>query len=210
MPILCFEGPSAVGKTTTAAELAAQGGAHVIPEVNLLFERPVDEPPAWYFERQADRWALAADAARRYPLVILDGDPFQPLWYNWSYDFAGWQDLGFMEAFYRPRLVRGEIGFPDRYILFGASAPALRARKEGDRTRRRGGFEAHLRFIAPQRRYFEAMQAFSPGRVSFLDAQSVEGNVHTIRREAEHAQHEPQPVALFDALVGWLRKHPAA
>lgn len=208
MSILCFEGPSAVGKTTTAAALAAPVGAFIVPEVNVLFERPVDEAPQWYFERQADRWALAAEKARHHRLVILDGDPFQPLWYNWAYDFAGWQGLDFMEAFYRPRLVRGEMNFPDRYILFVADEEALRARKDADPTRQRRGFEAHLRFIAPQRRYFEAMQAFSPGQVQFLNARTVDECVHTVRIEAQEA--ECQPVALFDHLIEWLRQHPAA
>ena len=211
MPILCFEGPSAVGKTTTATALEANDGAHVVPEVNLLFERPEDESPAWYFERQAERWALATEAARRHRLVILDGDPFQPLWYNWAYDYAGWQGLDFMEAFYRPRLVRGEIGLPDRYVVFGASEVALRERKESDRTRRRRGFETHLRFIGPQRRYFEAMRSFAPGRVRFLDARTVGESVREVRAEAESAEAERQPVALFDHLTQWLRQHrPAA
>lgn len=118
MPILCFEGPSAVGKTTTAAALTAAAGAYIVPEVHFLFERPEHEAPEWYVERQVDRWQLATAAAQRHPLVVLDGDPYQPLWYNWAFNFAGWQELDFLEAFYRPRLARGELSFPDRYIVF--------------------------------------------------------------------------------------------
>lgn len=207
--VLCFEGPSAVGKTTTATALAAEG-VPVVPEVNTLFDRPEDEAPEWYFERQADRWALAVEAARRHPLVVLDGDPFQPLWYNWAYDFEGWQRLDFVEAFYRPRLVRGALDFPDRYVVFGATEQVLRQRKEADRTRQRRGFEAHLRFIEPQRRYFEAMRSLSPGRVQFLDAHGVDENVRAVRAGGQGAEGERQPVELFDSLIEWLRRHPAA
>jgi hypothetical protein len=150
------------------------------------------------------------EAARDHRIVVLDGDPFQPLWYNWAHDFVGWQDLDFMEAFYRPRLGRGEMNFPDRYVLFSAGEAALRERKEVDRTRRRRGFEAHLRFIRPQRRYFEVMEGFSPGRVSFLDAQSMDLSVRITRAVAQEVETERQPVALLDYLTDWLRKHPAA
>lgn len=209
MPIVCFEGPSAVGKTTVAAALAAEG-AHVVPEVNVLFERPADEAPGWYFERQVDRWALAVEAARGHPLVVLDGDPFQPLWYNWAYGFAGWQGLDFMEAFYRPRLVRGELGFPDLYVVFGADERVLRERRDSDPARRRRGFETHLRFIEPQRRYFRAMRELSPDRVRFLEARDVAASARAMAAAAREAPPGEEAVELFDRMVGWLREHPAA
>src|SRR5215204_5437527 len=101
MSIICFEGASAVGKTTTAKALK-DDGAFVVPEVNQLFNRPENEAFEWYFERQVERWRIAEQQSKIYDLVILDGDPFQPLWYNWAYDFVGWQKLDFMEQFYRP------------------------------------------------------------------------------------------------------------
>lgn len=209
-PILCFEGPSAVGKTATAEGLAATHGAHVVPEVNALFERPVDEAPDWYLERQVDRWTRASAEAARCPLVVLDGDPFQPLWYNWAYGFAGWQSLDSLEAFYRPRLARSELSFPDLYVVFGASVEVLRDRKTADPTRQRRGFESHLRFIEPQRRYFETMQRLSPGRVCFLDARGVDASVRAVSDVARHARGEERPEGMFDHLVGWLRENPAA
>ena len=108
MPIFALEGPNAAGKTTVAAALAASDNAFVVPEVNVLFERPPDEPPDWYLERQAERRDMSARAEQSNGLVILEGDPFQPLWYNWAYDFEGWQPLDELVRFYRPRIARGE------------------------------------------------------------------------------------------------------
>ena len=114
-----------------------------------------------------------------------------------------------MEAFYRPRVVASAMGFPDRYFLFAATEDILRARKEADPARRRGGFEAHLAFVTPQRRYFEAMRAFAPELVQVLDARTVAGSVCAVRTTAENAEPGPNPVALFDHLIAWLRQHPA-
>jgi hypothetical protein len=209
MKILCFEGPSAVGKSSTAAALVAQG-AYVVPEVNVLFERPECESPDWYVERQVDRWRLATEQAEHYRIVVLDGDPFQPLWYNWAYDFSGWQDLNFLEAFYRPRLLSGDIGFPDRYVVFSATVGTLRARKDTDPTKRRRNFETHLEFIHPQRRYFEAMQHFSCERVRFLESNAtIEDNMRTVMAETHGARSEQRPVELFDSLIQWLRESQA-
>ncbi|HEX8213014.1 MAG TPA: hypothetical protein VF584_22755 [Longimicrobium sp.] len=201
MPIVCLEGPSAVGKTATASALAA-AGACVVPEVNEIFPRPAAEAPDWYLERQVERWTMAARAPA---LAILDGDPFQPLWYNWSYGFDGRQSLDELAAFYRPRILRGDIGFPNLYVILGAPADALRARKEGDAKRRRHGFDAHLLFIRPQRRYFAAMQSFAPARVRFAGARDVAETVRLVSAAARMAVREERPAELFDHMVEWLR-----
>lgn len=201
MPVICLEGPSAVGKSTTASALAAAGGV-AVAEAAVLFARPADEAPEWYLERQVERWAMAASAPG---LAILDGDPFQPLWYNWAYGFAGRQSLDELAAFYRPRLARGDIGYPHLYFVLGAGTDALRERKRGDSTRSRRGFEAHLRFIQPQRRYFQAMRRFSPGRVRFVQAGGVDATVKIVSAALSGATAEARPVELFDRLAGWLR-----
>lgn len=211
MPIICFEGASAVGKTTTADAFKERYGASVVPEVNLLFTRPADEPADWYFERQVERWALAREQSKFRHLVILDGDPFQPLWYNWAYDFVNWQDLNFMERFYKPRVRNKAIQFPDLYIIFSAREIELKKRKENDATRKRRGFETHLRMIEPQRRYFQAMHAFSPRRVLFLRAETIEANVEFIRRSvsALDRRGENESDELFGKMIEWLRGNEA-
>ncbi|HEY9650862.1 MAG TPA: AAA family ATPase, partial [Coleofasciculaceae cyanobacterium] len=93
MPLICLEGASAVGKTTTSKALAERYGAYIVPEVNQLFQPPTPEPIYWYFERQVERWTLAQSQLKNHDLVVLDGDPFQPLWYNWAFDFVDCQPL---------------------------------------------------------------------------------------------------------------------
>lgn len=87
VPVICLEGASGVGKSTTACELSKRYSAYTVPEVNVLFERPDPMPRYWYFERQAERWQIAQEKLVDHEIVILDGDVFQPLWYNWAYNF---------------------------------------------------------------------------------------------------------------------------
>ncbi len=39
----------------------------------------------WYFEREIERWELACEQDGTDRLIILDGDPYQPVWFNWIY-----------------------------------------------------------------------------------------------------------------------------
>ena len=210
MPIVCFEGASAVGKTTTAAALKTYG-AFVVPEVNQLFDRTEDEPDDWYFERQVQRWSIAREQSKFHSPVILDGDPFQPLWYNWAYDFVRRQDLNFMERFYQPRIRNKTIGFPDLYFILSADEAELRNRKAGDAGRKRRGFETHLKMIEPQRRYFQAMQTYSPQRVFFLEAHSIEANVEFVRERLSETirSNANESISLFDKMIQWLRENRA-
>src|SRR6478672_3931658 len=180
MPLICLEGASAVGKTTTCQALAEQLDAYRVPEVNLLFERPHPEPIFWYFERQVERWAIAQEKLKNHDLVIFDGDPFQPLWYNWAFNFVDWQPLDVLRGFYRQQLLEDKISFPDGYFLLTTQETQLRQQKENDLTRSRSAFEKHLQIIEPQQRYFQAMNQRVPGLVSWLEVTNVASNVTTI------------------------------
>lgn len=112
MGIIAFEGASAVGKSTTCRELENNYGAFIIPEVNFLFERPKNEHRTWYFEKQVERWNMAVQKSQQYELVILDGDIYQPLSYNWCFHFDIFnQPLSLIENFYKEKMINREIGF---------------------------------------------------------------------------------------------------
>lgn len=102
------------------------------------------------------------------------------------------------------------MSFPDRSIVLRASVEELWARREADGTRRRRGFEDHLRFIEPQIRYFEALQAFLPRQVRFVEACTVEATVAAITDAVPRASTEQEPVETFDHVVRWLRDHRVA
>lgn len=184
--IVCLEGPSGVGKTTTATAFCEAFDAVRVPEVDALFERPADAPDDWYHERQCDRWRRAVDAEADHDVVVLDGDVFQSLWYNWFATHAPadgpgpFASLETVHRRYERRLRERRVGFPDRYLVLGASEATLRRRAEGDETRTRRNFEYHLGLVAPQRAYFEALGAFAPGLVRFRPATTVADGVDAL------------------------------
>jgi len=212
MTVICLEGPSAVGKSTGAVALAERLGGAVIPEANALFAPPSDASATWYFERQVERWAMAQEHLQAGQIAVLDGDPFQPLWYNWAYDCVDWQPLGLAAAFYREQIEAGHISFPYRYFLLSADEATLRSRRDEDRDatgRRRGGFERHLQFIEPQRRYFQAMQGCCGDGVEFLPESTFTNTLESIVRsvtERPPTSTEGSALALFDEMVRWLER----
>lgn len=211
--IICLEGPSAVGKTTVASALADQFGAAVIPEVNILFTRPAQESATWYFERQVQRWKLALQENQTHRFVVLDGDPFQPLWYNWAYNYIGWQGLDVLSNFYQEQVNLGHLAFPNIYYVLSADEADLSERKARDKTRARRGFEKHLLFVLPQKRYFEAMQQFCPSRVAFVPADTINSAVAHITAllRVTHVSAEAiNSVDLFSQMIEWIRYHKPA
>ncbi len=204
--IICLEGPSAAGKTATCQALMEQGNADTIPEVNALFPRPANEAPEWYLECQTARWEIAQRQSRLGKVALLDGDPFQPLWYNWAYDFHHCQSLDVLCAFFRPRIAAGLMGFPDRYVYLLADEAELRRRKEADKTRTRRNFETHLRLIKAQSRYFEEMVRLVPGKVQRIEAESIEMNVKRVQECLTPSDLGISDLlSLFDHLTEWLR-----
>jgi hypothetical protein len=111
--ILCVEGASAAGKTTLADALAREAGATNVPELDATGAPPVAESAAWYVERHVEQWQRARAAAAVAPLVVLDGDPFKGLWYNWVFGDAGWPGVDVVAPLYQRHVARGDpVGKP--------------------------------------------------------------------------------------------------
>lgn len=205
MPIICFEGASAVGKTSVSKYLSENFNAYVIPEVNLLFQRPTNESKFWYFEKQVERWELAVKASKNYQIVILDGDPFQPLWYNWAYNFDVLQPLETIADFYREKLADCKIAFPDKYFILTVNKDDLRKRKIKDASRTRKNFERHLQFIKPQLAFFSFIKSINNDLVEFIENREVEKTAAEVINSIplEHSNQD-SPLVLFDAAKIWL------
>jgi deoxyadenosine/deoxycytidine kinase len=174
MAIICLEGASGIGKTTSAAFMAEKHGYVGVPEVNELFKRPVTEPSDWYFEMQVRRWEIAKELSESGKVAILDGDHLQPVWCNWIFEDLGLQPVDEVLAFYSKAFASGAIGFPDAYVVLSLGVEELRLRKESDSIRSRRNFETHLRLIEPQKGYFKALKAYGLEGVSFIEATSPE------------------------------------
>ncbi|MCJ7842027.1 hypothetical protein MUB24_14170 [Lederbergia sp. NSJ-179] len=207
MTIISIDGASAVGKTTTSSKLAMNYGGYWIPEVNALWKSPEPMYPEWFFEKQVERWTIAQRKSSSYPFIVIDIDLFQPLWYNWVFDFTlfGGQSLEFVTEFYRKQLLNRTIGFPDKYFVLYTDEVELRKRKNGDNTRRRSGFEMNLRMIEPQKRYFNALRSLNPDLVCFIESDNTEMIVEKIigTLPSTPCQHTFS-VELFDFIVNWL------
>jgi len=209
MTIISIEGASAAGKTTTSAALAHQNRAFHIPEVATWWKKPAQEYAEWFFERQVDRWRIATEKEQDGE-VIIDIDLFQTFWYNWAFDFTlfGGQSLEFVEDFYRPLLSQRKLGFPDKYFILYTNEANLRERRVNDKTRLRRGFELNLKFIEPQKRYFQALNNFFPGIVCFIESIDIESNVTKIRNELPNCKNAHRySLELFDYMVYWLKEN---
>jgi hypothetical protein len=212
--MIAIEGAPGVGKSTVAAALGA-GGAFVIPEVNRLFARPDPEPDRWYCERQVARWEMARRHVAAGGMAVLDGDPFQPLWFAWIYRGDGWkQDLGAF-GFFRDRIVRGEMGFPGLYAFAHIAEPVRCERMMAREVlrgvpveRAREKVARYARMVEPQRRFFAALGARFPGWVVEVETASLESSVAAIRGAVAGAGSVNGLEAL-NFIEGWLAQNVA-
>lgn len=181
--------------------------------MNLLFERPKNEHRTWYFEKQVERWKIAVQKSEQYKLIILDGDIYQPLSYNWCFHFEIFdQPLSLIENFYKDKLVNREIGFPDQYFYLYTNDEELRKRKESDETKRRRNFEKHLYISKSFQRYYENLNNVTDGYCKIIEAKSVKTNELEIVNNLNslHVCEESRfDVSRLDAITKWLKENRA-
>jgi len=210
-PVVCLEGPSAVGKTTLLDALARECGAMAVPELSAGPPPPPGASAAWFVERHAELSRRARDAAAGAPFAVLDGDPFKGFWYGWIYADEGWEDADALAALHRRAIEAGALAFPDLYVVLTATGAQLRERRASDATRGRRSFEKHLRMLGPQRAYFAALREAAPSRVAILDTGDRSSLVPRVLEAIRHLPPAPpDSLALLDHVTGWLRAHPNA
>lgn len=124
---IILEGASGIGKTALCKKL--QNNYNTIPEVNQLFKRTDSSDDYWYLKKQIERFEIGNKSGKT---VIFDGDLFQPIWYNWIYNYP--------KEFYKENIKIQNIQFPDLYIVFYCSEEELRRRKNSDKTRIKAKF----------------------------------------------------------------------
>lgn len=210
--IIALEGAPASGKTSTAEHLIRNGDGVRIPEISATFVRPDPESVVWSFQRQIDRWSLARRSDRDDGLVVLDGDPYRPVWSSWSdpdHSELPWQEvLGFFEdrqaaagvpRFYAYLIVETE----ERYRRIAARAVALGR----DRSRAIAKHRAYEMMLGPQKAFFAALGDAFPGFALRCD-----GTVPEVTARAIFAHAPPEPVqtsAVLDFMRAWLGTHSA-
>lgn len=204
----CIEGPSAVGKTTTCKELTKHFDVFTIPEV---IRKPVPnlnryQQAIYYLNKEVQRWELAQEKLKIHELVVLDSDPFKPLWFNWSFNYEDCLALDELELFYRKNLEHQSIGFADGYVLLTTTEQDLRIRKANDPTRERLEFDHLMRINKPRETYYLQINNWFQGYVNKFNAISIEQNVininNAVRKFSQPSDH-PFSLQLFNLILNF-------
>jgi deoxyadenosine/deoxycytidine kinase len=208
--ILTFEGAPAVGKSTVSANLHKLHGSYVVPEVNKLFGKENRESDLWYYQKQVERWKIATSNKKENKLVILDGDVFQPIWFNALFSEENWGNFDNIVEFYRPMVVTHKILFPSGYVYFHVGEE-LRSEREFERSTALGrSHESIVKKIVRysklatfQERYFSNLSNEFPGLVFFLESKDITISTQTINSYSK--SHNYDGIDIFEHIVLWCR-----
>ena len=204
--IVALEGAPATGKSTIAAYVEDRHGGFCIEEVNKIFDRPKPEPQNWYYERQLDRLSQAKDAESDHDLVVLAGDPYQPVWFNWMFPDWGFEPWQVVLRFFSERqdagLMPDFFGFThvDEDERYKRLIARLLARGHS-RDLAEAKHAKYQPMTAVIRAYFEALGSEFPGFVLMIETGNMEQSTKEIRA---HRPYSPDSHQLFSFMETWL------
>jgi hypothetical protein len=195
--IVVVEGPSAAGKTTWCRRNVGR----FVAEYSATGREPVDaELLARYWARVGSRrWGEAVALETSDGVAVCDTDPLKLHW-SWGMAALGLAPRAQFDrelAVTREAFRAGMLGFADAVLVGLPDVEALRRRRDGDPTRRRRNFAAHVQLREPLEQWYRAIDRLDPGRV-FWDL-PVEGLPKL--PEPRAARTSPE---LLDALVAEL------
>lgn len=165
--IIAVEGPSAAGKTTSAARL---GGERIIAETGQLVPPAglsVGELAAFWSRVNARRWAAALAVEREIGVAVCDTDPLK-LHYDYCLARVGaasWNrfDVGVEAA--TNAIGQRSVGIVDFVAVGLPDDDTLERQRIADSTRRRRNFDLHRKLGPALRDWYEALDRLDPGRV---------------------------------------------
>lgn len=167
--IVVVEGPSGAGKTTWCR---THGGRFALLEELPDHSTVPREPEAaarFWVERNVARWQEVLRREQRDGLVVVDVDPFKLhyVWTLWRTGQAPELEWDLQREASRKAFSAGEYALADLYLVSDIDETTLRARRDADTTRTRGGFERHVRLRDSLLHWYRAIDALEPGRVRF-------------------------------------------
>ncbi|MEV8505378.1 hypothetical protein AB0368_11180 [Actinoplanes sp. NPDC051475] len=163
--IVVVEGPTAAGKTSWCRRYV---GRHVA-EYQMTGREPADAVAlARHWVRAGtQRWATALDLEREDGIAFCDTDPVK-LHYAWGMAALGLAPRAQFDrelAVTREAFRSGRLGFADAVLVSLPDIATLQLRRDGDETRRRRNFAAHVQLREPLQQWYAALESLSPGRV---------------------------------------------
>jgi thymidylate kinase len=180
--LICIEGPSAVGKTSTCKLFEKNNNAYIVEETifRQLNGCTLEEQAFFYLNKEIERWNLAQEKLISHPLVIFDSDPLKPLWFNWAFSFIDCLPLSELNTFFRNAINTGDLGYPDVYFMLTTSDQQLFRRKNDDKRRNRPEFEKLFFINESRKKYYNFLNELTPGIVNWIDAVDIKGNYDQI------------------------------
>ncbi|WP_082772364.1 hypothetical protein [Actinoplanes sp. TFC3] len=163
--IVVVEGPSAAGKTAWCRRYVGR----YVPESRGSGPVQADEAAQarhWVRTGMA-RWAMAGELEREDGVAFCDTDPVK-LHYAWGMAALGLAPRARFDrelAVTREAVRSGRLGFADAVLVGLPDTETLQRRRDGDDTRRRRNFAAHVQLREPLQQWYSALESLAPGRV---------------------------------------------